>query len=244
MGQISRLMIIIKSKFSSVLDKAEDPRDLVEYAYTQQQELLRNTKRGLIEVATARTRLEHQARKLRTDVPRLDEQARKSLTIGREDLARIALERKQTVLSELSALEVQISDVSGQQAQLTQTEQQLSSKVEQFRITKGSIVARYTAAQAQVRVTEAVTGVSKEFADLGMALGRAVEKTENMQARADAIGGLMDVGGLDFGDQGVDSLDRRLSEASAEMNVERELAALKAGQAPSDQSPAIEEPKQ
>ena len=69
MGLFSRFMTVFKSKLSAVVDRVEDPRDLVEYAYTQQQELLRKTKQGLVEVATARTRLDQQMRRLRSDPP-------------------------------------------------------------------------------------------------------------------------------------------------------------------------------
>jgi len=228
MGLFSRLVTVFKSKVSSVVDRAEDPRELVEYAYTQQQELLRKTKQGLVEVATARTRLEQQVRRLRSDLVRLEQQAAKALSMGREDLARVALQRKQSVLGEIETLEAQIEDVSRQETQLTQTEQQLEARVEEFRVTKGSIVARYSAAQAQVRVSEAISGVSGQFADLGMALGRAVEKTENMQARAEALGGLIDTGSLAMPMGSDDPIGRELEAASNDAKVEEELAALKA----------------
>ena len=240
MGLFSRFMTVFKSKLSAVVDRAEGPRDLVEYSYTQQRELLRKTKQGLVEVATARTRLDQQMRRLRSDPSRLEQQAAKALSMGREDLARAALQRKQSILAEIETLEAQIVDVSRQEAQLTQTEQQLAAKVEEFRVTKGSIVARHSAAQAQVRVSEVVSGVSGEFAELGMALGRALEKTETMQARAEAIGGLIDTGSLALTGDSNDHIERELMEASTNAKVEEELAALKAT---NPNRPALNGPK-
>ena len=183
MGLLSRLRMLFKSKASAALDRAEDPRELVEYAYSQQQELLRKTKQGLIEVTTSKVRLEQQAGKLRAQVPRVEQQASRALQMGREDLARIALQRKQTVLAELDQLELQAAEIGEDERRLAHTEQELAARVEQFRVRRDSISARYSAAQAQVRVGEALSGVSGEFADLGMAMGRAMEKTERMQAR-------------------------------------------------------------
>jgi phage shock protein A len=41
-----------------------------------------------------------------------------------------------------------------------------------------------------VRISEAATGVGEQMADVGLAMQRALDKTENMKARADAVGEL------------------------------------------------------
>ena len=227
MGLFSRIMMLFRIKTSAALDRVEDPRELVDYAYSQQQELLRRTKQGLIEVATAKTRLDRQAEKLRTQVPEIEQRAAKAIYMGREDLARIALRRKQTVLAELQELDLQIVQVGAEEEQLTRTERELAVKIEEFRTRRDSISARYTAAEAQVRVSEAMTGVSGEFADLSMALGRAMEKTDRMQARASAIGSLVESGRLALRGHVTDPVERELREAAVEGEVEDELEKLK-----------------
>ena len=66
-------------------------------------------------------------------------------------------------------------------------------------------------------------------ADLSMALGRAVEKTERMQARASAIGALLEVGSLSLPTQETDLVERELHKALVEQTVDDELKRLKAG---------------
>ena len=44
-----------------------------------------------------------------------------------------------------------------------------------------------SAAEAQVKIGEAASGVGEEMADVGMAMQRAMDKTENMRARAQAV---------------------------------------------------------
>ena len=227
LGLLSRILMIFKAKASSAIDKAEDPREVVEYAYNQQQELLRKTKQGLIEVAASRVRLEQQAKKLQSQVPKNEEQARKALKMGREDLARIALQRKQSLMAEVTELERQVVEVTQEERGLARTEQELAARIEEFRIRRDSISARYSAAKAQVKVTEALSGVSGEFADLGMALGRAVEKTERMQARASAVGSLIETGSLALPGHGTDPVERDLLKVTVDQSVEDELAALK-----------------
>ena len=229
MGLFSRFLMVFKIKANTALDRAEDPRELVDYAYNQQQELLRKTKQGLVEVAASKVRLQQQANKLRKQAPRIEQQAEKALGHGREDLARIALQRKQTVLSEIEQLDYQASEVAQEERRLTRTEQELAARIEEFRTRRDSISARYTAAQAQVRVREALSGVSGEFAELGMALGRAAEKTERMEARAQAIGALFESGTLALPTgEPTDPVERDLRMLESGQTVDDELAALKA----------------
>jgi phage shock protein A len=172
-------------------------------------------------------RLQRQVSKLQGQVPAIEDQAKKALGIGREDLARLALQRKQSVLAESAQLEQQVAEVAIEEQRLTQTEQELAARIEEFRIRRDSLTARYSAAQAQVKVSEALSGVSGEFAELGMAMGRAVEKTERMQARASAIGSLIESGSLALPSHGTDPVERDLLAATVDSTVEDELAALK-----------------
>ncbi len=247
MGILSRLTMVMKMSANSALDQVEDPQQLVDYAYAQQQELLRRTKGGLIEVAASKIRLERQAKKLRLRLPKLVDQAKRALAVGREDLARITLQRRQTILAEIEQLDAQTADVAREEKRLTHVEQQLVARVEEFRIRRDSISARYTAASAQVKVTEALSGVSGEFADLSMAMGRAMEKTDRMQARAEAIGTLFESGTINtpmFVDNG-DPIEKEIIRLSSDQDVDEELAALKAemeladtpAEAQSDQHP-------
>ena len=105
---------------------------MVDYAYGQQQELLRQVKQGLIEVATARRRLDRQSQKLSGRVPVLEDRARRALEAGREDLARLAVQRKQAVSAELEGLEAQLAEMAEEESKLTMAEQQLAARVEDF----------------------------------------------------------------------------------------------------------------
>jgi phage shock protein A len=224
MGLWSRILLFFKIRTSSALDQAEDPRQVMDYAYGEQQELLRKMRQGLVDVATSKRQLEMQAQKLHAKAPQLEEQARRALTAGREDLALLALQRKQAVAAELEGLAGQLAEVAAEEQKLIVAEQQLSSRIEEFRTRRQVASARYTAAEAQVRITEAVTGVSKDFAELSMALGRAEEKTERMLARASSLDALIEGGHLAVAGPAGDVVERELRQLSAE----RELALLKA----------------
>ena len=109
------------------------------------------------------------------------------------------------------------------------SEKQLSAKIEAFRSQKEVIKAQYSAAEAQVRIGEAATGIGEQMADTGLAIQRAKDKTDQMQARAGAMDELMASGTLeDFtaGDQS--QLDRELAQLASQSQVDQELAKMKA----------------
>jgi len=227
MSILTQIQMFFRVKTQAILDEVEDPRQTLEYAYTRQHEMLRKVKQGLIEVATARRQIEFQAKKLRERLPQLDNQAARALAAGREDLARLALQRKQTCLAELAQLDQQAAETAEEERKLTTAEQQLALRVDAFRTRRDSLTARYTAAQAQVGINESLSGVSDETNSLGDAIERAESKIERMQARASAIDALISNGAL-VAPGGHDPVERELNELAASQAVEQELAALKA----------------
>ena len=67
------------------------------------------------------------------------------------------------------------------------------------------------------------------MADTGLAIQRAKDKTEQMQARAGAIDELVESGALeDFTSDGQTKLDRELAQISSQSQVDDELAKMKA----------------
>ena len=229
MGMLSRMSTIVKSKMNRILDNAEDPRETLDYSYEKQLEMLRNVKRGVVEMVAAKRQIQLQADKVRENIARLERQAEQAVDAGREDLALMALERKNTALMELQGLDEQIAGMELEQEKLTQAEQRLSAKVAAFRNKKEVIKAQYTAAQAQVRIGSALSGISEEMGDVGLAVERAEDKTEKMKARAGAIDELVATGVLDEGIGGSkDDITRELEKMAVSQTAADELAAIKA----------------
>ena len=61
-----RFLNIFRSKANKILDKAEDPREMLDYSYQRQLELLTKVRRGVADVATSRKRMEMQVAQLET----------------------------------------------------------------------------------------------------------------------------------------------------------------------------------
>ena len=227
-GLMSRASLVVKSKFSKLLDHAEDPAETLDYSYEKQLELLQNVKRGIADVVTAKKRLELQETQIQQSIVKLDGQARQALAANREDLARQALERKSGLQQQLQGLDQQATQLEAQQEKLVASEKALSAKVEVFRTQKETIKAQYSAAEAQVKIGEAATGIGEQMADTGLAIQRAKEKTEQMQARASAVDELVTSGALDDFTSDKTDLDRQLSAVASQSQVDDELAKMKA----------------
>ncbi|MGC4109014.1 MAG: PspA/IM30 family protein [Nocardioides sp.] len=237
MSMWQRISLIFRSKANKALDRAEDPRETLDYSYQRQLDLLAQVRRGVADVATSRKRVELQVNQLQAQSDKLQGQAEQAITANREDLAREALTRKSGLTQQIADLKTQQTQLQGEEEKLTLAQQRLSAKVEAFRTRKETIKATYTAAEAQTKINEAMSGIGEEMGDVGMAIQRAEDKTAQMQARAGAIDELIASGALDDASSlnNGDDISRELEAMSSQSEVEAELARLKGG-APAPQA--------
>jgi phage shock protein A len=233
-------MTIIKAKYSSMLNRAENPSETLDYSYEEQLRQLQNVRRGIADVTTAKKRLELQYTGMQQQVDKLDDQAKQALKANREDLAREALTRKAAIQGQLSGIMEQGQQLEAQQQKLVEGEKTLSAKIEAFRTQKEIIKAQYSAAEAQVKIGEAATGIGRNMEDVGMAVQRAKDKTQELQARASAIDELTAAGSLEDFTASGDDIDRQLAQIQQSGQVDDELAKMKAEIGGGGATPQIE----
>ncbi len=227
MGLLRRLVSLIRSLTKALVTPAEDPRQRRVSPLEREAELLTRVKQGIVQIEASKHRLQLQARQMRGKLTEWEDQARRHLLGGREDLARQALRSFRTILQECQALDQQIAGLEQEEKMLTVGEQRLAAKMEALRSRQEAISARYAASEAQALISEALTGLSGELTDLSLSLESAQQKTEEMQSRASAIDELVESGTLE-------DLSRPRSDA-----VQRELDKLGAGQAIEDKLEAM-----
>jgi phage shock protein A len=97
-----------------------------------------------------------------------------------------------------------------------------------------------------VQIGEAATGVGEEMADIGLAIQRAEDKTESMQARAAAVDELERAGTFEDLTQlePNSDIDRELAKLQAGSQVQSELEKMKAEVGAPKATAALEEGKQ
>ncbi|HNV10040.1 MAG TPA: PspA/IM30 family protein [Propionibacteriaceae bacterium] len=227
-GIFERISLIFRAKADKALDRVEDPRQTLDYSYQRQLDLLQKVRRGVADVATSRKRVELQANQLSGEMDKLTLSAQRALEAGREDLAREALTRKSGLQQQMVDLQAQHAQLQGEEEKLVRASTRLQAKVDAFRTRKETIKATYSAAEAQTRINEAFTGISEEMGDVGLAIQRAEDKTQQMQARAGAIDELLASGVLDDPTGTYkDDITRELDALASTSAVENELESLK-----------------
>ncbi|MGC9238588.1 MAG: PspA/IM30 family protein [Acidithiobacillus sp.] len=229
---------ILQARINHFLNNAEDPSETLDLSYEKMLSSLQETKRHLADVVTEKISLESQMNDAQKAADRAEADARTALAANREDLAKAELAQKQTALEKLQSLKDAHDQISAQADKLTDYERKLQDRIEQFRNQKEVMKGEMLAAKSEVAAGESLAGIGKGMDDAGEALRRAQDRTRQMQAKAQAVDGLMASGAL------ADPLDTR-SQTDREMDklresggVDADLARLKAEMAKSSTSAA------
>jgi phage shock protein A/DNA-binding XRE family transcriptional regulator len=150
----------------SVLRPPDDPREVLDYSYQRQLEILTKVRRGVADVATSRKRIELMVSDLEQQVPKLASQREHALGAGNESLASEARSREAGTQQRLSELHRQLHTLTGEEERLTMASQRLQAKVEAFRVQKETLKARYSAAEGSQRVREVFAIIGEDTSDL------------------------------------------------------------------------------
>jgi phage shock protein A len=239
MGLFQRAHDIVAAKANKALDAAENPNEMLDYSYEQMLDHITKVRRALVDITASKKQLELQEQQLQHSIDHLNDQAKAALAQGREDLAREALSRKATAQQQIDEMEPQHQQLNDEEQKMEQTLSTLQQRVNDFRSKKEVMKAQYTAASAMTSVNEDAAGISKSFSDSGAALQRAQDKIANMQARAAATDELLQSGVLEDVGGDTDDIQRELDQASADANVDAELASLKAQIASAPAAPEL-----
>jgi phage shock protein A len=194
-------------------------------SYEKQLEQLQNLRRAIAQVATEEKHIELLEQQADAQANQLTAQAQQALQMNREDLARQALQRKETLLTQVIGYKTQMAQLQAQEAHLADVESKVEERVAAFRSQKDMMSAQYSAAKASVGANEAVSGLSSEMSEMNLAMQRAQDKVLQMQAHADAIDTLMTSGTLSI--PGEDPLAAQLQQITEEHNVDAQLAEMR-----------------
>ncbi len=232
---LSRYKAIFQARANAVADQMQDPRASLDYSLTRLEGNRRQLGHSLIDMSSAKRRLENQRDQTAAAVARHAQQAKASVEAGRDDLARTALLRKQEAEARHAELKTNVENLDHQLTNLKQSQISLEGNIAAFRSRVEGLKSLYDSSQAQLRIREAQTGISEVLADVDNTIQRAEARIQKMQSRADAIDDLVAEGVLaDVLEPGVDDADRvgaierELARIGRSRAVDKELARLKA----------------
>lgn len=228
-GFFERLKISIEAKLNKLLDRFEDPREQLDYAYDKLVQQLHNVEMALSRAIAARKKLEFELERINERIEDMDDKARRALKAGREDLAKQALERKLVLSQQKSVLERRINEMKEDEEKLMAVRDNLRTKIELFKAKKEQLKAEYEASKAQVEVQGMITGLSEDFSSASRIIERSEEKVNEMKAKAAALDELIATGGaLDLLEpEEKDAIERELGRIELQSQLEEELRKLK-----------------
>jgi phage shock protein A len=226
MSLLGRLLDLFEAKTHALVNRFEDPQQSLDLSYEKMVAGLQTTRRHLADVITERTALERQIAAATIEADGAENDARIALAAGREDLARAALRHKQSVLQKSETLREAHATLVPQVEKLVDYQRELELKIERFRTDKEIMKSSYSAAQAQVKITEFLTGIGAGFSGVNNTLGLARGRVEAMQARAEGLGTMLEQGLLE--DSSGSGVERELNELRASSAIDADLARLKA----------------
>ena len=219
MGVFKRAAEMVEAKVSKLLNRLEDPNEMLDLSYEKMLSNLQDVKRNLADIVTEQKSLEAQIAKAEKEIANYEDSARAALKLEREDLAKEALLRKQQEVEHLEQLRQGHERIVAQVEKLKDMERKYRDRIDAFRTQKEVTKATYQAAQSQVKVSESITGIGKELGGVSDTMQRAQDKTDQMVARANAIDALSEEGVLE------DPLDKR-DKTTRELDKLRKHAAV------------------
>ena len=219
---------ILEAKVNKLLSRAEDPAETLDLSYEKMLTSLQEAKRHLADVVTERVSLENQIAQAQKLAAKAEEDARMALNANREDLARSALTEKQAEAQKITVLQEAHDTVAAQAQKLMDYEHALQERIEQFRTQKEVMKSQMAAAQAQVKVTESLTGLGHGLDDAGDALRRVQDRTAHEQAKAQAMDGLLESGIINDPLDHRTQTEREMDKLRATSGVDDDLTRLKA----------------
>lgn len=220
MGILDRVSNLVRANINDLLDRAEDPEKMLEQILRDMQTGIGTAKSQVAAMIAQEKELEADYQDNANLAAEWGEKAKRAVAAGKDDLAREALRRKKDA-DENAAVYKQQAEIQGQtveklKSQLNQLESKYQSTVSQ----KESLIARQRRAEVQKQVTKQASATVSSLSplDASSELDRMERKIRSNESEAAAYQELSD-----------NSFDTQFQELDYDVDIEKELEALKAG---------------
>jgi phage shock protein A len=226
MGIFSRVANIFKAKANTVLNELENPEETLNYSIVEMKEQLNKIKKSLVDITTVKKGLEDELEDIQGKIQIAENQAELAVASNREDLARAALEKKQNLVEEKERLSRQIEELSEKQSIIQKNKEHLELEISELETKKQELIAMNRAAEAQMVVKEALTGISSEMNDIKGRIERAEKRIKEKKAKVSAMDELIEMGALEELEER-DNVEAELNKIHREELIKQELERLK-----------------
>jgi phage shock protein A len=216
MAILDRLSRLIRANVNDLIDQAENPEKMVDQLLRDMQSSITTARAQVASMIAQEKELEADVAESEQLVQEWDQKARRAVTADKDDLAREALRRKHDAQENLDLYREQHTTQQHTVEKLKSQLQQLESKYQTTLAQRDSLVTRQRRAQAQQQVADRVSSLSP--LDASSELDRMERKIRGNESRAAATIELEDT-----------SMDAQFRELDYDVDIEKELEALKSG---------------
>jgi len=214
-----RIRTIVQSKITRVIDRWEDPREMLDQSYEEIQDLITEVKKKALQTATSKKELEHKVSILDSEIEDLEIRAKKALEDSDEESAKFLLYQKVLKEEQRDAVRATIPEIQDELQAIQGHLEELYLQKSEVLVKKEKLKALYTSSEAQVAVEEMISGLDEKGP--WQKLEKAEEKVIKLKARSGAIKELANNNILNEGS------DRHLTNGRIHKKVEDQLACLK-----------------
>jgi phage shock protein A len=221
MGILDRMSRLVRANVNDLLDRAEDPEKMIDQIIRDMQTNITDARRQVAAMIAQEKELEADLKESQALSDEWATKARRAVDAGKDDLAREALRRKRDSDENLAVYEQQHAVQEQTVAKLKQQLAALESKYQQTLSQRDALIARQKRAVATKKVvvqSSAAVSALGEGLDAGAELDRMEAKIRATESEAAA-----------YQELEAESMDAQFRELDYDVDIEKELEALKAG---------------
>jgi phage shock protein A len=203
-----------------MLSKAEDPEKMLEQMLIDMQEQATRAKAQITKAVADSKRMKKEYETKEAKGKEWGEKAVRAVEAGEDELAKKALQRKNELLEEASALETEWKKQQSSVNMLKENLRQLQRKIDSAKRKKNILAARAQRAKAQKDIQSSMAGVTDNSAF--DKFNKMADKVDQMEAEAEAAEEM-----ADFEKSEDEKLEEEFANLGKESSVDDELADLK-----------------
>lgn len=222
MSILDRFATIIKANINELLDKAEDPAKMVDQYLIDLGDSLAKVKEETAGVMAEEKRCQRLVDGNEAEAKRMEDLAKKALSAGNEDDARVFLAKKQQLEANGEELKKAADAAHANADKMRQMHDKLVSDIEQLKARRESIKAKSAVAKTQTMVNELASGTDKAAGAID-AFNRMEAKVDKQLDTAESLAELNEKPAND-----VETLEAKYTGIADSAAVDEELAKLKA----------------
>lgn len=219
MGILNRFKDIMSANINAILDKCENPEKMIDEYMRQVVEQLADVKKETAGVMAEEKRTKRLVDENAEQVTKYDQLARKALTAGNEEDAKIFLAKKQEYVNNGIDLQKSYEVAKTNATKMKEMHDKLTKDVQDLEQRRKNVKSKVAVAKTQEKLNK-ISSSMGTASDAMNAFERMEEKADNMLDRANSTAELNeDV------DAGIENLEDKYNNPSA--SVDEELEKLK-----------------